>query len=101
MVVEFPMYVHRVVAHEEVEADKGLICLERGPIVYCFEGADNPQMDGLMVPDDVRIEAKHKPDLLGGVTVLEVLGESLLTAIPYFAWSNRGTNPMRVWVSRQ
>ncbi|MCH7904755.1 MAG: glycoside hydrolase family 127 protein [Armatimonadetes bacterium] len=102
VVIEFPMDVQRVVAHEEVEEDKGLVCLERGPIVYCFEGADNPQaMDGLVVPDDARIRTTHKPDLLGGVTVLETLGDPLLTAIPYFAWSNRGTNPMRVWVGRR
>jgi DUF1680 family protein len=34
-------------------------------------------------------------DLLGGVVAIR--GRDF-TAIPYYAWANRGTGPMRVWL---
>jgi hypothetical protein len=50
------------------------------------------------------MKAKHRNDLLGGVTVLE--GEALdeggkpvkVTAIPYYAWQNRSKGAMTVWI---
>ena len=39
--VDLPMPVKRIRAHAKVEADKGRLAVERGPIVYCAEGCDN------------------------------------------------------------
>jgi uncharacterized protein len=51
------------------------------------------------------VETEHRPDQLGGVTVVRLTGRSgrarapvPITAIPYFAWANRGIAPMRVWL---
>jgi len=102
-----PMPVHRVYAHEKVEADRGKVALMRGPIVYCLEGVDHPDVDlfTLSLPRAATLTAEHRPDLLGGVTVLQGKATAAaetpvsLTAIPYYAWQNRGRSPMTVWVN--
>jgi DUF1680 family protein len=106
--LELPMLARRVLAHEGVAEDRGKVALERGPLVYCAEGIDN---DGsaldLIVPDEARIEPELRRDLLGGVTVLGFSGVDRagrprrVTAIPYFAWSNRGAGEMAVWLHRR
>jgi DUF1680 family protein len=97
VLLDLPMPVRWTVGHERVDAVRGCTAVERGPLVYCLEQADQPA-DVLV--DDVHLssdecEAAWNPDLLGGVTVVRMAG---LTAIPYFAWANRGAAPMRVWI---
>jgi DUF1680 family protein len=115
--VDLPMEVKRVTAREEVKAAQNRVALQRGPLVYCVEGADNNgQAWNLILPDDAPITAGFRPDLLGGVTALsftaptvEVAPDGLsvqtrtktITAIPYFAWCNRGQNAMQVWLPRK
>lgn len=101
-----PMPIHRVLAHEQVEANRGRVALERGPLVYCIEAVDNGgQARNIMLPDSLELMAEHRADLLGGVTVLRAknaagagVGETPFTAIPYYAWSNRGDGEMCVWI---
>jgi DUF1680 family protein len=115
--LDLPMEVRRVLAHEKVEADAGRVALERGPVVYCAEAVDNGgRVFNLVLPDDARLEAGPRPDLLGGVTVvtgraLALLpgedGRSVVTreqdfvAIPYYAWAHRGDGEMAVWLPRR
>jgi DUF1680 family protein len=104
--LDMPMPIRRVLADEKVEDDRGKVTLMRGPIVYCLEAADQPEVDlaRLVLPRDAKMSAKHRADLLGGVTVLE--GEALaegkdpvkVTAIPYYAWQNRIKGAMTVWI---
>ena len=44
--LNLPMPVRRIVAHEKVEADRDRVALQRGPIVYAAEWADNPERQG-------------------------------------------------------
>lgn len=117
--LDLPMPIRKVVAHEKVEADRNRMSLERGPIVFCLEGADHA--DGLVrncvVDPEVSLDTKFMPDLLGGVQVLTgkasvigyagdsreliVKGQTDFTAIPYYAWCNRGPNEMLVWLPSQ
>ena len=109
------MPVRRVVAHERVADDAGRVALQRGPLVYCFEGVDHAgKVFSLSVPDDVALGAQFHPELLGGVTVINGAGQAAvrradgtvageaaaLTAIPYYAWCNRGAGQMQVWMPR-
>lgn len=99
--LDLPMPVRRVVSHEKVTENTGKVALERGPLVYCAEQADNlTPVPELAVADDAPITAEHRPDLLGGVTVLrsEAAG---LTAVPYYAWNHRGPGAMAVWLGRK
>jgi uncharacterized protein len=60
----------------------------------------------LVVPDGAAFEEEHRPDLLGGVTVVRAAATDQagrprrLTAIPYYAWSHRGPGEMAVWLER-
>ena len=82
-------------AHPSVAADAGRVALERGPLVYCVEGIDAGGSVSQVEVGPEPITAEHNPDLLGGVTVLKGEGFS---AIPYYAWSNRGEGEMAVWL---
>jgi DUF1680 family protein len=106
--LDLPMSVRRVAADDRVADDRGKVALERGPLVYCAEAIDNDGSAlGLIVPDEARFEVEQRPDLLGGVAVLRAAVSSRdgrprrLTAIPYYAWSNRGPGEMAVWFARQ
>jgi DUF1680 family protein/galactose mutarotase-like enzyme len=114
--LDLPMPVRRVISHPKVKENEGLVALERGPIVYCAEFVDNGgRISNLLLPDDSEFTAEHRPDLLGGVTVLRgrVLAGTAggkdesgaiepidFTAIPYYAWSHRGVGEMAVWLPR-
>lgn len=112
--LNLPMPVRRVISHEAVKDNAGRMSIERGPIVYCLEGADHP--DGrvldISLPADAALVPEHFPALLGGVTALRGKGLSSrrtegggiatapvdVTAIPYNVWCHRGPNEMTVWV---
>jgi hypothetical protein len=108
------MPIRRVIANELVEADRGRVALQRGPIVYCAEWPDNPQghVRNLMLADNTKLTAEFKPGLLGSVIVIKgnavalaydqqnkvIKSEQEFTAIPYYAWANRGSGEMIVWI---
>jgi DUF1680 family protein len=100
--LELPMPVRRVLSHPQVQSNLGCVALERGPLVYCAEWADNgPRVLATVLPDQAPITAEHRPDLLGGVAILRAdLDRRPLTAIPYYAWGHRGIGEMAVWFKR-
>ncbi len=101
--LSLPMPIHRVLANEGVEADRGRVALERGPLVYCAEGIDNGgRARSLVLSPDAELVAEHRKDFLGGVTVIRIkspagMGQPI-TAIPFYAWSNRGDGEMCIWL---
>ena len=111
--LEFPMPVRRVYAHPNVKDDAGRVALQRGPVVYCLEGADNGKDIGyFFLPPDTTLATEHKADLLGGVTVIkgkaqvrqkegEAAKPADFMAIPYYAWDHRDPGPMAVWVAEK
>ena len=103
--LDLPLPVRRVRAKEAVEADRGRVALMRGPIVYCLESADQAfEIKDFGLPADSPIRADHQASLLGGVTVLRGRGiaggaaPAEFTAVPYYAWANRGQGTMTVWI---
>lgn len=111
--LNFPMPVRRVRSHWRVRANTGRIALQRGPVVYCFEGVDNPQgVSNLVLPTDTTFQTEYRDDLLGGVVILTgegkirqpqengktALKDIEIKAIPYYAWAHRGKNEMAVWL---
>ncbi|MEX1184706.1 MAG: beta-L-arabinofuranosidase domain-containing protein [Gemmatimonadota bacterium] len=112
-----PMPVRQVEAHENVADDAGRVALQRGPLVYCAEWPDN---DGralnIVVPQGAALRSEFDADLLEGVQVIRGTVQAItrtasagvaatvpheLTAIPYFAWANRGMGEMAVWLARE
>jgi DUF1680 family protein len=101
--INMPMPVRRVIAHEKVEADAGCVALQRGPIVYCIEGADNgnESIATFKLSDTATFTTTYEPDLLGGIVTIKIHQEGTdkpVTAIPYNVWCNRGANAMAVWM---
>lgn len=99
--LDLPMNVRRIKAHDKVTADRGMLALERGPVVYCLEGQDQPggTVFDKYIPDGTDIQAAFAPELLGGITVLSgTVGDTPFKAIPYSTWNNRGTDQMTVWI---
>jgi len=110
-----------------VDAVRGTAAIERGPLVYCFEQADQPggaDLEDLALtggelrerPADVpgvgstvliEADARRQPPASGvGLPYTAeppdgTPGEPVTTtAIPYFQWDNRDGRPMRVWLPR-
>jgi DUF1680 family protein len=107
--LQLPMPVERVYADPHVKADVGRVALQRGPIVYCLEGADNgDQVRSFCLPRTSKLTATFEKDLLGGVVAihgqaLRIEGEKnsnpvQFQAIPYCLWDNRQPGPMVVWL---
>jgi DUF1680 family protein len=99
--IEFPMPVRRVLANDKVAEDRGMAAIQRGPIVYALEGVDNGgTLKDVSLPLDVPLSAAFRPDLLSGVEVITgKVGDRTITAVPYYAWNNRGKGEMAVWVA--
>ena len=120
--VELHLYmpVELVKAHPEVRDDIGCVAIQRGPLVYCLEQVDNNVLlNQIVLPRDAKLEAQFEQNLLNGVMVIH--GDGLvvdnsgwdnqlyrfvndqqkcfrISAIPYYAWSNRECGEMQVWI---
>ncbi len=93
------MPVRQVTAHEKVAADRRKVALERGPLVYCVEGKDNGgSLKGIVLAKNTAFQTTFQPDLLQGIVTIRGRGGQAFTAIPYYAWSNRGADAMAVWL---
>ena len=111
--VNLPMQVRRVVASANIKEDIGKVALQLGPIMYCAEWADNNgRASNIVVPGTAVFTTQFKPAMLNGVMVLQsavpvVNIDSVastvntvtqtFTAIPYYAWANRGKGEMMLW----
>ena len=98
--IDIPMQVRQVTSHEQVQEDKGKTSLEYGPIVYAIEEVDNKDFYGeIKLMGDEKYEVSFKNELLEGVNIIKAQNDnSSFTAIPYYAWSNRGVGKMKVWI---
>jgi DUF1680 family protein len=113
--LSLPMPVRRVVADEAVAADRDRVALQRGPVVFAVESADNGgRVFDFFLPDVAALSVEFRPDLLNGVDI--ITGNAISTsknaagktvesgrpfaAIPYYAWANRGPGQMLVWLPR-
>jgi len=116
-----PLETKLIAAHPHIRADAGKAAIQRGPLVYCVEEADNgAPLASLSLPDDPKLTERFDPKLLGGCVVVE--GDGLATdesawpadrpyaplakrtrpvrfkAIPYYLWGNREPGEMSVWL---
>ena len=118
VVMQLDDSIRTVYASHKVPQLTGKVALGRGPIIYCFEGVDN---DGDVLSVALKRGGQITPSafdetLLSGVVTLQadavrrkddgdlysttppVEEDCVATAIPYYAWANRGENQMRVWM---
>lgn len=94
--LNFPMEVQEVETNSKVETNKNKVSLEYGPIVYAVEEIDNKtNFDKINISATDTFKVKKQENLLNGVNVIET---DKFKAIPYYSWSNRGVNKMKVWL---
>ena len=108
------MSVQPIGAIADVKQDSNRIAIQRGPIVYCIEGADNNgKAWNVIIPENTKFEAidykvldEPVKALTAEVPVVTVGEDGLslktekkkIIAIPYYTWANRGKNEMQVWL---
>ena len=128
VVLDLDVSPRLTVPNPRIDAIRGCLAIERGPVVYCVEQTDLPASAQLA---DVRIAGDRTPedagpvDALGGAPGIDVAGSiasldgwqdseyrdrrevegtspasqsTPLKAIPYHTWGNRGVGTMRVWL---
>ena len=120
--LDFPMPIRMLTANPLVRETEGMVCFARGPLVYCAEEKDNgkdlyllraqpeklddaqvDQIETANLPLPVlkipvrRVQTKADAPLYQDWTAEET-ADTVVTLIPYFAWSNRGKGEMRVWL---
>ncbi len=127
--LELPLRARVVDAANEIDAVRGCVAFERGPLVYCVEGMDLPagvNLDAVSVDASTAPADRHGFDVSGHpVVALSLKGQAddvppphgwpypelngdrtspsrslELSATPYYSWGNRGATSMRVWVPR-
>ncbi len=103
VILNMPMPVRIIRSHEAIEGNLGRIAFQRGPLVYCAEEADNGSVLTLKITEIENWRSDFVPDLLGGVSVIQGIGERdgftiPVTLIPYYAWANRDGGEMAVWL---
>ena len=111
--VHFDMEARTVKAHPAVEADRGRIAVERGPLVYCAEWPDNDfDIGSIILNRRPTFTSVKRPELLRGIVQLQTKAQALaygsdgrltatdvtLTLTPYYAWAHRGAGKMAVWL---
>jgi len=129
VVLELDVSPRLTAPNPRIDAVRGCVALERGPVVYCFEDGDLPAGASLA---DIALQTDTAPAdsgplaPLGGFPGVSVSGvvrdldrwngteyvdvrelprdgtpaSAQLLAVPYFAWSNRGDGGMRVWLPK-
>lgn len=106
--LHLPMGVMYNKATDNVEADRGRICITRGPLVYCAEAVDNASAPASYVisPTEENAVIRKGEGLIKDIDFITVsahsiqnLGDTKLTLVPYYAWNNRTDGAMIVWLA--
>ncbi|HVY70988.1 MAG TPA: beta-L-arabinofuranosidase domain-containing protein, partial [Verrucomicrobiae bacterium] len=104
-VVEFAMDmpVQLVEAHPMVKDCAGKVALQRGPLVYGFEGLDNGGKATVELAAHPEFRVEARPDLLGGVRVItgDNADGTKFVAVPFYALANRAKSTQVVWITQR
>ena len=95
--LSFDLQPRLVKANEQVEADRGLVAVQCGPIVYCAESPDNAKpIDSISINQQTQLKVEWQPEKLYGIN--QIVTNDGVTLIPYYAWAHRGVSDMEVWI---
>lgn len=116
-----PLEAQLIAAHPQIRANAGKAAIQRGPLVFCLEEADNgAPLASLSLAEEPNLTERFASDLLDGCVVVEGDGRTEETeawqegfpyrplgkrtrpvrfkAIPYYLWGNREAGEMSVWI---
>lgn len=99
--LDMDMPVEVVASDPRVKENAGKRALQRGPLVYCMEEVDNPELfDQIALSPNTTFQTVFASHTLDGVeTILAKDGLRSATFIPYYAWDNRTAGKMKVWIT--
>ncbi len=122
VILQLPVEPFLVTANGRVDAVRGSVAIQRGPVMYCLEAHDQPAGTNLLdvaIDPNAALESEWRSDILSGAVFVKASGVLMdgeqplyqrldqnrpdgrpvsLTAVPYYAWGNRGLEAFRVWV---
>ncbi len=120
--LKISMPVEKVYSNPQIRENIGKVAIQRGPVVYCLEEADNgSNLASIYLPVDTELKPEFRDDFLGGVTTISGKAVKIdkdnwstdlystenyqyrsikITAVPYFAWNNRKNGEMLVWLNK-
>jgi DUF1680 family protein len=113
IVLTLPVEARWTTPDPRIDALRGQLAVERGPLVMCLESTDVPNaesVDGLratgeledvdgVVTIGIRRMSTRDHDWPYGVDTPELAPETEnVRLLPYHAWANRGPSTMRVWL---
>jgi uncharacterized protein len=116
VVLRLPMEPRFTYPDARIDAVRGCVAVERGPLVFAVESVDVPEVATV---DELRVDTSRPPALVDGRVVVRCrrlkardddwpygagsaaasgaeVGDVPLVA--YHAWANRGPSTMRVWL---
>ena len=116
--LDLPMEPRWIRPDPRIDAVRGCVAVERGPLVYCAESrGDDPPLSGLHVdtsaPPEEQIDGNGLDGIMLSVPARTVSGDGpwpygaprsaalapeSTTLVPYHLWGNRGPATMRVWL---
>jgi len=127
--LELNMEAMFVASNPRIDATRGCLAIQRGPIVYCLEDTDQEIKGRLLdveIDNDQPLSSRWNGELLDGIMVVEATGQFVdneswneklykpttstvvanhrpthLMAVPYYAWGNRVIAGMRVWIPKK
>ena len=104
---ELPLEIRQLQSRPELLANTDRIAIQRGPLVYCVEGADNQgkvlQLALSSNPNFTTKEYQILDEKVQAIQFQALDGQTpkIVTAIPYYTWANRGQNEMMVWIPKK
>ncbi|MCF0208661.1 MAG: glycoside hydrolase family 127 protein [Bacteroidaceae bacterium] len=119
--ISMPMTAKLIESHPLVEENRGQVCVQRGPLLYCLESPDlnGIDMNDITIPADAQFNAVEMTIAGSRVVALETEAyvrqqsdwsntlyrelsrnekKQKVRLIPYYAWGNRGKSDMTVWM---
>ena len=120
--LHLPMKARRVYGNPQLRHTAGKVAVQRGPLIYCLEEADNGAcLHNLALPPQSAFRELNGVGVLRGKVILQAEGarvmtptedcplysfdnppaateQQTLTFIPWFSWANRGEGEMRIWI---
>jgi len=109
--LNFPMETYQIASNTKIKSNQNLLSVQRGPVMYCAEFADNNgKTSNIVIPELSNFKYNYEPEILKGVGTLKTEAKVLkveanavntetkiVKLIPYYARSNRGSGEMKIW----
>ncbi len=102
--LSLPIQPRLIKADEKVKDLANVVSIASGPVIYCLEEIDNPDLDNLTLDGKSMLSSFADQYLLQGVNVIKGTAvnkkneEVAVTAIPYFAVGNREAGGYKLWI---